>query len=329
MGARLITIPISHFCEKARWALDRAGVDYAEKRHLQLIHVAAAKLAGGGRTVPVLITGGGDVLADSTEILRWADSRTDGELRLYPEGETGRQAAEIEAELDRRFGPDGRLWMYHGTLPVIDRMGEWALAGVPRWERGVFRIAGPLIDRVIRRYLSIDAQEAAAARRRVDEVFADVAARLSDGRPFLLGDRFTAADLTFAALAAPLLLPERYGSPLPPVEAMPPEMAAEVRVLREHPAGRFADRLYATERTVVVPDRPRTIVGAVSATSPKTLIEPGHAEDWARLAAEKRSLLTPPPDAPIADLLLRGQRLSAQAAALLRAVERADERARP
>jgi hypothetical protein len=25
--ARLVTIPISHFCEKARWALDRAGVD--------------------------------------------------------------------------------------------------------------------------------------------------------------------------------------------------------------------------------------------------------------------------------------------------------------
>jgi hypothetical protein len=24
---RLLTIPISHFCEKARWALDRAGLD--------------------------------------------------------------------------------------------------------------------------------------------------------------------------------------------------------------------------------------------------------------------------------------------------------------
>ncbi|MCW3023116.1 MAG: Glutathione S-transferase family protein, partial [Conexibacter sp.] len=30
----LVTIPISHYCEKARWALDRAGVAYEERRHL-------------------------------------------------------------------------------------------------------------------------------------------------------------------------------------------------------------------------------------------------------------------------------------------------------
>ncbi|CAN5510897.1 hypothetical protein BH10ACT11_BH10ACT11_13090 [soil metagenome] len=248
MGARLITIPISHFCEKARWALDRAGVAYTEKPHLQLIHVGAAKLAGGGRTVPVFVAEDGQVLAESSEILRWADSVSKPGRRLYPEGEAGEQATRLEAELDHGFGPDGRLWMYHGTLPVIDRMGEWATAGVPLWERGVFRVGGRAVDWTIRRYLSIDGASALAARERVDQVFDDVAERLSDGRSYLLGDRFTAADLTFAALAAPMLLPERYGSPLPPVEAMPAAMAEEVRGLREHPAGRFAERIYECER---------------------------------------------------------------------------------
>ena len=74
MCARLVTIPISHFCEKARWALDRAGVDYVERPHLQLIHVFAARLAGGGRTVLVFVTGSGEVLAESAEILRCADT---------------------------------------------------------------------------------------------------------------------------------------------------------------------------------------------------------------------------------------------------------------
>lgn len=55
-----------------------------------------------------------------------------------------------------------------------------------------------------------------------------------------------------------------------------------------------------------------------------TLIEPGHQAEWAALDEEKRRALTPPPETPIAELLRRGQRLSAQAAALLRAVERAD-----
>jgi glutathione S-transferase len=246
--ARLVTIPISHFCEKARWALDRAGVPYVEEPHLQLIHIVAARRAGGGRTVPVFVTEEGEVLAESADILRWADTRVAPVERLYPEGALGDEARALERSLDGGFGPDGRLWMYHETLPVVRQMGPWALAGIPRWERAAFRVGGRGVEMAIRRYLDIDAAEADAALTRVNGVFDDIAKRLSDGRRFLLGDRFTAADLAFAALAAPLLLPARYGSPLPPPEVMPDALAREVRRLREHPAGVFADRLYAEER---------------------------------------------------------------------------------
>lgn len=60
----------------------------------------------------------------------------------------------------------------------------------------------------------------------------------------------------------------------------------------------------------------------------KTLLEPGHEAEWAKLNEEKRRALTPPPDTPVGELLRRGQHLSAQAAGLLRAVERAGGRAR-
>ncbi len=243
-----MTIPISHFCEKARWALDRAGVDYVEQPHLQLIHILAARRAGGGSTVPVFVSATGDVLDDSTAILRWADACVAPERRLYPAGGLGAEAATVEAWLDDGLGPDGRLWMYHELLPVVDEMEPWALAGVPRWERRVFRVSGRAVDHALRRYLRIDSAAAGAALERVDRVFDDIAGRLADARPYLLGDVFTAADLAFAALAAPMLLPERYGSPLPPVEAVPDPVANEVRRLRAHPAGVFADRLYAEER---------------------------------------------------------------------------------
>jgi glutathione S-transferase len=244
---RLITIPISHYCEKARWALDRARIEYVEEPHIQGVHIFKARRAGGGRTVPVLVTPSG-ALGDSTAILEWVDRQAAADAALYPGGEAGAAARRLEEWLDEGLGPDGRLWMYESTLPILEQMRPWAIAGVPRWEWRVFDWFGWLIDRMIRRYLSVDAQAAREAITNVHGVFDEIAELLADGRPFLTGETFTAADLTFGALTAPVLIPEAYGSPLPPLDALPAAMAAEVRTLREHPAGRFASRLYAEER---------------------------------------------------------------------------------
>ena len=245
---RLVTIPISHFCEKARWALDRAQIPYTEERHLQGIHVAHAWRAGGGRTVPVLITADGEVLPESAAIVRWADRCLQPRDQLYPAGPPALEAARIEAWLDAGLGPDGRLWMYHSTLPAIGDLTPWIVAGIPGWERLVLRSGGPMVNLMIRRYLGVSSSNAAAARIRIDAVFDEIASMLADGRPYLCGDRFTAADLTFAALSAAVLVPAGYGSPLPPLAALPSPMTREVRRWRDHPAGVFAGRIYERHR---------------------------------------------------------------------------------
>ena len=237
----LITIPISHFCEKARWALDRARVPYRERAHLQAIHWFHVKRAGGGWTAPVLRCGP-TVLGESADIVAWADAR--GNLGLYPEDEV----RELESSFDERLGPHGRRWMYDSIRGDNDLVGNYALAGVPNWERRAAPLAFPLVSRVIDRYLKITPESAAKSLRISREVFDSVGERLADGRKYLVGDRFTAADLSFAALSAPLLVPPEYGVPLPQPDELPAPMAATVRELRDHPAGRFALEMYRRER---------------------------------------------------------------------------------
>jgi glutathione S-transferase len=249
----LITIPISHYCEKARWALDRAGIPYREKRHIQGVHQLAARRAGGGTTVPVLLTPDG-VLAESADILAWVDERTPPDRRLFPAEAPDR--AEVEAlcaRFDEKLGPHGRRLMYVHVLKDKALVLSFNNAGVPGWEDRAMRLGWPLVKRFAARELDItpgiERQDEATVWREFD--FA--AELLGDGRDYLHGDRFTAADLTFAALAAPMVVPVEYTVALPqPAGNVPPEPRALIERAREHPAGQHALRMFREHRRELV-----------------------------------------------------------------------------
>jgi glutathione S-transferase len=244
----LVTIPISHFCEKARWGLDRAGLDYTERRHIQIVHQIAARAAGGGKTVPVLKTPDG-VFGESRDILLYADTQLPEERRLYPADAHDRgQVMALERRFDEGIGVEGRRWLYHEVFKDTKPFTSFNLTGVPGWERFVFPFVLAPAKIYINRYLDIDPGTAANALRLVDEELDAVGEMLSDGRRYLVADRFSAADLAFAALSAPLIVPPEYGTPLPQPEDLPAHMAERVGAWREHPAGRFATRLFAEHR---------------------------------------------------------------------------------
>jgi glutathione S-transferase len=245
---RLVTIPISHYCEKVRWALERAGIPYREEPHVQGVHRLAARRAGGGATVPVLVTPAG-AIADSADILAWVDGRIAPEQRLFPaEPDQLREVRALCARLDSVLGPAGRRLIYVHMLAQRELMLDFNNQGVPRWEDRALRWGWPVAVGFVSRALEIrpgvEVQDEAVVWRELDSV----AERLADGRPYLCGDRFGAADLTFAALCAPVILPSDYGVVLPQPEVVAPATAALVERAREHPAGRHALRMIAEER---------------------------------------------------------------------------------
>lgn len=245
---QLITIPISHYCEKARWALQRAGVPYRERAHMQCLHWVAVKRAGGGRTVPVLVTEDG-VLSESADILDYADAHAPAGRRLYPKDrELADETRTLEHDFDSRLGPHGRRWMYDGMRGQRALVTRYAPTGVPAWQRRAMPVALGTVTRIIDRYFHITPEGVAESLREVHSVFDAVADRLSDGRPYLMGERFTAADLTFSALSAAVTMPPQYGVPLPQPDELPVQMAEVVRELRAHPAGAHAMAMFREER---------------------------------------------------------------------------------
>ena len=76
---RLISFPVSHYCEKVRWALERLDIPYVEERHVPIFHWLYTKPLGGS-SVPVLVTEDA-ILTDSAQILRYLDQTSN---QLYP-----------------------------------------------------------------------------------------------------------------------------------------------------------------------------------------------------------------------------------------------------
>ena len=99
--------------------------------------------------------------------------------------------------------------------------------------------------------MRITPENGAAALEKIKTAFDQVAALLADGRPYLTGSTFTAADLSFASLAAPAV-GQPYASAPGLGEGTPAAMREQLGELRAHPAGRFALRMWAEERGAVL-----------------------------------------------------------------------------
>jgi glutathione S-transferase len=188
-------------------------------------------------------------IGDSTDILRHADKFVDASRRLFPTEEPARSEVEQAVRLfDRRLGPATRRLAYFHVLDDPLELRRLVEARIPLAERKLFRMAQPLIVAFLRRGLRIDAAGARKSEARIIEVFDEVETRLARGGRYLVGNTLTAADLTFAALAAPVLLPPQYGWPLPALDRCSLALQALVKRFHSRTAGRFALALYHDER---------------------------------------------------------------------------------
>lgn len=241
--ARLITIPVSHYCEKARWGLIRAQIPFIEQPHMPPFYRFATGKAGG-QSVPVLITEN-EVLIDSDAILKWTDQHGTNQAKLYPNDlDQLQQVENLVKQFNLVLAPAIRQWVYFYTLDLAKVVKPLWCAGTPWYEQLLFPIMYKQICAAITKGYQINSDSAAKAYQHISQTFSTVDHLLADGRNYLVGDQFTAADLTFATLAAPIFSPPQYSIKLPDLAELPLEMSTKMQQFQATTAGKFGLRLY-------------------------------------------------------------------------------------
>jgi len=200
--------PISHFNEKARWALDWKGIAHVRRSLLPGFHVPRVLWMTGQKSVPVLVLDG-ETIHDSTRIIERLE-RMRPEPALYPaDAAARRRALALEDFFDEEFGPHVRRALFHELLPETAFAAAAFTLGCGPSTRRLYRALFPALRVVMRADMKIDDARTARSREKVLAALDRLEAELQPSG-YLVGDRFSVADLTAAALLAPVVLPPEF-----------------------------------------------------------------------------------------------------------------------
>ena len=247
-------LDISHFSEKARWALDHKRIDHSRRSPLPGGHMMVALwlTRGASMTFPVLELDG-RAIADSTTAIAALEERYP-ERPLYPEDpEQRRRALELEDFFDEELGPHARLLAFHYLIGEPDLFAEIAVQSVPA---PMARAKG-LVGAYARGYTSLrfgaNSDEAAArARAKIVAAMDRLDAELeTSGGEFLIGDEFSVADLTAASLFFPVVAPEN--SPVPADQPSPAAFEEFRDGLRDRPGFAWVEETFRRHRQLARP----------------------------------------------------------------------------
>lgn len=205
----LYQFPISHYCEKIRWALDYKGLEYRTINLLPGFHAKTTTKLVARSSVPVLVDGD-RAIKGSSDIITYLDE-TYPEISLTPKDEKlMAEALKWESYADKEIGPHVRCLCYHTLLENPDIVTPFFTQGGPWYGKLLLKLIFPKLRGKMRKFMNINQETAQISKERLDVALETVAEQRS-GNEFMVGGAFTRADLAIASLLAPLCLPNGYG----------------------------------------------------------------------------------------------------------------------
>ena len=237
----LYVFAISHFCEKGRWTLDHHKIDYELRFVGPGFHAATARKLGAAATTYPILVADGRAIQGSTEIVDWADAHGSGPS-LTPTSARAECLA-IEQRLGDLVGLHTRRLFYSEAMvehprtikPIFTKDLDFV-------QRVVLSAGWPYVRKKMIESLHLGRAEGDESQRIIDGELGWLDGLLADGRSYLVGDRFSRADLSGAALLARMAAPKEH--PGYAYLGMPPRLAEVQATWRDRPSLSWVREIY-------------------------------------------------------------------------------------
>ena len=249
-------LELSHYNEKVRWALDYKRVPHIRRSLLPGLHILKAKrLTGDTSTTPVLTLDGRSI-GDSTRIIASIEERWP-QPPLYPEDAAqGHRALELEEFFDQELGPHIRRVAYQELLPYPGLVVPLFSRGQPLPARILLRAGFPMLRLGMRRRFEINVEAAEESRAKTVAAMDRLEREISSSG-VLVGESFTVADLTAAALFYPVTRPPEFPYPMIADHDLPESAREFLDSLAQRPGGKWGAETYHRHRHWSAEQRPR------------------------------------------------------------------------
>lgn len=244
MDAKLYQFPVSHYCEKARWALDYKGIPYEAQTLLPGLHFRKLKPIASESTVPVLVLHN-TVIQGSDQIIDQLDKDFPAKPLTPRDPAQQQQVTEWEIFAANKIADPLRCFYYYYLLDHPKTLIPLFCEGGPWYGKYLMGITYIQIKQRMQAGYHLNQRNAQLAMRVVDKAISKLEQHL-ETHPFLVGDSFTRADLSVCALISPLVIPERGYLKL---SALTAQALRDYRMARvNNPVFRWVNTIYNAYR---------------------------------------------------------------------------------
>ena len=244
---KLLEFPHSHYCEKARWALDYKGIPFQAVAVMPGFHMITVRRYATDSSVPVLLTHN-EVVQGSSEIINYLEQKYPAPSLTPVDIDQRHACLEIEQDMDGRLGENIRRILYYRLLAYPDFIRYCFTYPMSELKQIIFRLFYPILRYKIYQTYVISAAEVEQAKRELDVAIEELGGKLK-GRQYLVGDRFSRADLSVASMLSLLVMPDEHPFPW---RAIPdPQTRIFYDEYHHHPVSEWVRKMYRDHRLPV------------------------------------------------------------------------------